>query len=303
MKIRTLIFVSALVLTPLLSASGIICSLGVGSSSPVAYATGCGSTFAYTNTFDWASLNPAPLTATSGPTYQSAKNPHMADTPWTATSGDETVSALLAANGGSAFMQLDGNTAFVYTGVSRLAPTGYRSASGSDTAVQLGFSTINAADPTMWSYGETLLTEQDGDAPITISFAHPVSGVEFQISTLSSPNFIATLVAYSSNGTVLGTFVLNTNGTNVGGTCASLKLAPGAPCTTPAPWIGITDDELHLGAGMIAKVAIYTNVPGFAIGTMDMVETPEPCAFLFAAAGLGLVIWRYRKVAFGARRS
>jgi len=301
MKIRTLIFVSALTLTPILSANTFLCTLAVGNNSPVAYSTGCGSSFAYTNTFDWASLNPSPLGVTSGPTYQSSTNPHLSTNPWTGTDGNETVSAALS-NHGSDFMQLDGNTAFVYAGVTAFTPTGYMSASGSDTAVQLGFPTINAADPVLWSYGETLLTEQNGDSPLTISFSHPVSGVEFQISTLSSPNFIATLVAYGANGTVLGTYVLNTNGTNVGGTCASLKSAPGAPCTNPAPYIGITDDELHLGSGMIAKVAVYTNVPGFAIGTMDIIATPEPAAFLLAAVGLGLVMWRKRRPSLASRR-
>jgi hypothetical protein len=215
--------------------------------------------------------------------------------PWTATGSGETVSASLSPDGGNPYLQLDGNTAWVYTGVSRLAPTGWQTASGSDTAVQLGFATASTTDPTAWSYGETLLTEPNGAAPITIDLSHPVLGIGFQISTLSNPDFIATLIAYSATGQVLGTFVLNTNGTGVGGPCVALKASPTATCSTAAPFIGITQDELGLGAGLIAKVQIFTNAPGFAIGSMDLIETPEPSVMLLAAAGLGLMFWHCRK--------
>lgn len=301
MKIRTLIVVSALMLPAALSADGLLCSLSVGTSSPVAYSAGCGSAFASTNTFDWGALNPTPLGPTSGPTYQSKTNLDLGGTPWSGTGSGETVTASLTPDGGKPYLQLDGNTAWVYTGVSRLSPTGWQSASGSDTAVQLGFATASTTDPTAWSYGETLLAEPNGAAPITIDFSHPVSGVGFQISTLSNPDFIATLVAYSSTGQVLGTFVLNTNGTGVGGPCVALKASPIATCSTAAPFIGITDDELGLGAGMIAKVQVYTNAPGFAIGSMDLIETPEPSVLLLAAAGLGLMVWRRRKAGNGTR--
>jgi hypothetical protein len=298
MKIRTLGVALALVVSPFASANAILCNLDAGNGSPLP-AAGCNSVFAYTNTFDWASLNPSPLGPTSGPTYVAGANPDIGGMPWAGTSSGETVTASLTPDNGTPYLQLDGNTAFVYTGVSRHSPTGYSPAT-SETAVQLGFPTIDPDNPILWYYGETLLAEPNGAAPITIAFSNPVSGVGLQLSTINSPDFIATLVAYSSTGQTLGTFVLNTNGTGVGGTCGSLFNSPGAPCSTPAPFIGITDRELNLGAGMIAKVAVYTNVPDFAIGTMDLIETPEPSGLLLAAVGLGLVAWRRRKVARAA---
>jgi hypothetical protein len=307
MKIRLLLLVFVLGFPAILPASGILCSLGIGSSTPISFTTGCDQPISFTNTFDWATLNPQPLSSSSGPTYESGLNPDFGGTPWSATQGPETVTAMISAGGTyPPYLQLDGNTAWVYNPSNPVNLNGYVYASAYNNAVALGFSTIDPAHPTAWYFGETLLTEQNPDnnspVPISVSFSHPVDGVGFQISTLSDPNFIATLIAYDAQGNVLGTFILNTNGTNVGGTCASLYNSPGAPCTTPAPWIGITDDELHLGANMIARVTILTNMPNFAIGTLEYnyIQTPEPSTFLFSAALLGFGVWRARRKKAGA---
>jgi hypothetical protein len=300
MRTRTPVTLLFLFFPALLPADGILCSLGLGNASPISFATGCNTQLGFTNTFDWATLNPSPLSSSSGPTYQSATNPHTGSTPWSATSEGETVSATLTPSGNfPPYLQLDGNTAWVYNPQARISDNGYVYASAYNTAVALGFPTVNSAHPVAWYFGETLLTQQDpspdAPTPISVSFSRPVSGVGFQIDTLSDPNFMATLIAYGASGQILGTYVIDTNGTNVGGPCASLYSSPGAPCATPAPWIGITDDELHLGANMISRITIVTNVPNFAIGTMGLMETPEPSTLVLVGAFLGLAAWRSRK--------
>jgi hypothetical protein len=324
MKIRMLVVLSALVLPAGLSANSVLCYLATGTNtintSLDGFTSNCNTAFTNnTGSFDWANLNPATLSSTSGPTYESTSNPYTilgnvnsaaGTNPWSGTSGGETVSTDLGPgyNGGAQTLELDGNTYWVWNGssyVEALDQPGY----GNTQA--LGFPTIAPGSENAWQLGETLLVEPNGYGPVDISLSTPVSGVGFQISSLSQDlSFQVTLVAYNSTGTQLGTVQLNTNNVADTGPCyGAMEASVGATCSYSAPFIAITDAELGLSAiaaNEIASVTVTSNVNSFAIGTLDMgnygTTTPEPSAWLLAVAGIGLLVWRSRKTAVAVKR-
>jgi len=305
-KACLLIAAGVLFLPKTLPANSFICTVSTA-TGPLPSAA-CGTGLSGNSTaFDWSSLNPQQLGPMSGPTYQSSSNPHTGTAPWTGTSAGETVAvAMEDPPGSSPYLQLDGNTAWVYAPSEPISQMwdGYIPASYLDTSVQLGFPTINPANPIPWYFGETVLTENNtgtsGDVPIDITFSQAVNAVGFQISTLSSPNFMATLMAYDAKGNFLGSVVLNGDGG--GGPCTMMANSPpGTPCSNTSPFISISDDQLHLASNLIKSIKVYTTNGDFALGTLYFEEAPltstapEPSAALLVLAGLGAVVYRRRR--------
>ncbi len=130
-----------------------------------------------------------------------------------------------------------------------------------------------------------------GPPEITLTFSQALAYVSFQVSSASSANFTAQLLAFNSQGQ-MGTFqVTDTGG---GGNCPGLALSTPQPCNDAAliqffdPNDSITSVEL----------VMLTDFSGVLIDSLEVAPTvPEPGGALpLAAAGfLALAYWKKRR--------
>ncbi|MGO9262155.1 MAG: hypothetical protein ACLQU1_38515 [Bryobacteraceae bacterium] len=130
-----------------------------------------------------------------------------------------------------------------------------------------------------YQFGDPLLGAVgtgSSNAEMTFSFNQLLDGVAFQVSSATNADFIATLDAYDSSGDLLGVYQLDTNGTGVGGTCATLTNIPPVPCND-APVIQFYDPD-----GRIASVVLAVNdntglfVDGLSLMNDPPNGAPEP---------------------------
>jgi hypothetical protein len=162
------------------------------------------------------------------------------------------------------------------------------------------FNSVTSSSTPTPPYGDNLLGilapggPSPGYAEVNLSFAAPLSFVEFQVSSESDANFTATLVAYDASGNILGTYTVNDTGT--GGTCASLEQANPQVCSPGAPYVQFYDSKDN-----IASVELTINdTTGAYIDTLETasVSVPEPSSFvMFGIAGLALV-WAAKRGKF-----
>lgn len=130
-------------------------------------------------------------------------------------------------------------------------------------------------------------------ADMTMTFSQALYGVSFEVGSSSRSDFVATLYAYGASGNLLGVYVVNTNGTGVGGVCSGLStLSPDpVPCNN-APVIQFDDPE-----GRIKSVVLTVNDTGGlfidsmlldVFGGSDPTSTPEPATA--PLIGIGLIV-------------
>jgi hypothetical protein len=148
------------------------------------------------------------------------------------------------------------------------------------------------------------LVETLGGAPLTISFATPVTSVGFMVSARSLANFSATLQAYDSAGDLLGTYVLTAMG--LGGICSGLSdFSTGnpQPCTdsdgnyySPAPFIAFLGQNND-----ISKLVLSTNdstgllIDQMYVDQMFGQQVPEPETLILFGSGLCVFAWLLRR--------
>jgi hypothetical protein len=162
------------------------------------------------------------------------------------------------------------------------------------------FNTVTNSNSSTPPYGDNLLGilapdgPSPGNAEVNLSFAQPLSFVEFQVTAQSDANFTATLVAYDSFGNILGTYTVNDSGT--GGTCASLEQPNPQVCSPAAPYVQFYDPQDN-----IASVELTINDPtGAYIDALEAasVSVPEPSSLvMFSIAGVAL-IWAAKRGTF-----
>lgn len=147
-------------------------------------------------------------------------------------------------------------------------------------------------------FGDDLVGVRGG-SPLTINFATPVTSAGFLVSARTLLNFSATLQAYDSMGSLLGTYAIVATG--LGGVCAGLAdFSTGSPqpCTLdnayygPAPFIGFT-----ALSPSIAKLVLQTNDSnGLFIDQMYFTEgVPEASSVVLVSGGLSLLVWLRRR--------
>ena len=135
------------------------------------------------------------------------------------------------------------------------------------------------------AYGDALLGATGGsysgsdDAQLTLNFSQTIYGIAFDVSSASNANFIATLDAYDTMGDLLGVYQVNTNSTNVGGTCSTLTSTPNPiPCNN-APLIQFYDPE-----GRVASIVLTVNdtnglyIDELGLTTLASVWNSDPAA-------------------------
>jgi len=141
-------------------------------------------------------------------------------------------------------------------------------------------------------YGDNLLGivqptgSSDADTTATISFQQTLGFVEFQVSDMdpNAVNFTADLIAYDSNGAVLGIYqVIDTGG---GGACAGLEDTAGPQPCNDAPVL-----QFYAPQGNIASVELVMSDPTGALidtmsGVVGFAAVPEPSSFM--AFGIGI---------------
>jgi hypothetical protein len=136
-----------------------------------------------------------------------------------------------------------------------------------------------------------------GGAPLTITFATPVTSAGFMISARTLSDFSATLQAFDAQNNLIGTYAIVAGG--LGGTCAGLTAFVNnmpQPCTgdnafsSPAPFIGFVAP----GNQMIASLVLQTN-DNTGLFIDQMYGVPEPSTTILVSGGLGLLAWLLRR--------
>jgi len=307
MKLRTLIVVSALFLPGVVSAASLVCTFN---SDPLSCLTP--SSYAFTDSLLWTS---------AGSAYESAAGMSVGTTPmnnsalaisWTGTSVDATNSVTITDMGG--VIGRADEAPWVYAGPPVSGWTQPGTNGIPNLLVFQGpflFSTstvVMAADSTTHDVGTALVENMSNADPDTLTFSENLTAFGVDISSLGNvTDFTATLVAYDSSHDVLGTYTLDTNGTKVGGTCASLGKSPshgGAGCND-APFIAIGGTGWQISYVVISVTNDATGKPvGFALdGPLfsEGPQVPEPGAWLLAACGLAAMVWHRRRTIGRAR--
>jgi hypothetical protein len=179
--------------------------------------------------------------------------------------------------------------------------------SGHFAAPNLPSTTAPFATPTVGELGGLFgddLVGTLGGAPLTISFATPVTSAGFMVTARSLANFTATLQAYDSAGALLGTYILTAMG--LGGACSGLgdfSTGNPQPCTdstssyySPAPFIGFLGQNND-----ISTLVLQTNDnTGLFIDQMYVDESfgpqvPEPETLILFGSGLCVFAWLLRR--------
>jgi hypothetical protein len=151
------------------------------------------------------------------------------------------------------------------------------------------FNTVTSQTTPTPPYGDSLLGiiepfgANPGPAQVTLSFAQTLSFVEFQVTSAVNSDFTATLVAFDTNGAILGTYVVTDSGT--GGACASLNQGPPVPCTPTSPFV-----QFYNSQDLIASVELTVNdTAGAYIDTLQTASSVAPEPSSFAALGIGIL--------------
>lgn len=142
--------------------------------------------------------------------------------------------------------------------------------------------------------GPTAANGKAGNTPLVFTFSTPVSGVGFNISTVSgstddiNTNFLAELDAYSGT-TLLGSYFLTANG--LGGYCPTVESFISNPSAcNDAPFIGFTSSTRDITSVTVDAIDSTGNF-GFLLANMvandpDIPATPEPGEFLLCGSGM-----------------
>jgi hypothetical protein len=221
----------------------------------------------------------------------------------TATADDNQVSIQLAPNyqgGATAVYRVD-DAALEWTG-SSWYPTVF--ANPAVAGFQGHFNSVGPAVPPPNTPPGDSLIELTSGGPLELTFADSVSGVWFEIASLSgnaNTLFVAEVQAFDGL-TPIGTYTLTESGAyGSGGVCPSLANVPPTPCDD-APYVGFYDPE-----GRITSIYISVFNPsnlaapiGFAIDSLEIdnaavIGIPEPGMPLMIGGGLAALALYRRK--------
>jgi hypothetical protein len=149
-------------------------------------------------------------------------------------------------------------------------------------------------------YGDNLLGalappgSSNGNPQITFTFGETLSYIQFQVSSVSSADFVAQLLVFDSLNNQLGTFQVTDIGD--GGNCPGLAQTPPQPCNSaPLIWFNDPNDS-------IAKVELilFNDTSGVYIDQLGLASIPEPSSWALTAAGLiaAAYVWKRRQARF-----
>jgi hypothetical protein len=260
-------------------AASVVCSMQMGNSGPF-YSQDCNQAMLTpTSAMSWANVLPATGGLVPGPLSSSIN-------------GDPFV---IASN--ADFEGLD-NTALAWNG-SSWVPAFLMTPSGTFGG-HFNSETTPPGPAPEGVLGDNLLGAvaapgtNNPNTTVTLTFMQTLSFVEFQVSNLqgANSNFTAELVAYDSNGHVLGTYqVVDTGG---GGQCMGLGNTAGPQPCNNAPYVQFYDPS-----DRIASVELVMNdTAGALLDTLSVAgdpPVPEPSSAGLLAIGILLV-------AFAAKR-
>ena len=236
-----------------------------------------------------------------------AANQGLHSGPW--TTSNTAINVTLSSAG---LLQRSDNTAFAWDGVEwtlpSLVPGGANISTfagrfaAPDLPCLVGPPTCNYAGTdvglTGGQFGDYLVGVIGG-APLTISFATPVTSAGFLVSARTLLDFTATLQAYDSQNNLIGTYAIVAGG--LGGTCAGLTAFINGmpqPCTgdnayyAPAPFIGFVAPPNQLITRLVLQT---TDNSGLFLDRMYFSAVPEPSTVLLTGGGFGLLAWLLRR--------
>jgi hypothetical protein len=223
--------------------------------------------------------------------------------PW--TTSNQAVNVTLTSAG---LLQRSDNTAFAWDGTEWTLPSlitpGISTFAGHFAAPNLpcvaGPPTCSYATAdvglTGGQFGDDLVGVVGG-APLTITFATPVTSAGFLVSARTLSDFTATLQAFDAQNNLIGTYAIVATG--LGGTCAGLTTflnGSPQPCTgdnayfAPSPFIGFVAPPNEQIARLVLQTSDNT---GFFID--QMYGVPEPSGMVLVSGGLGLFAWLLRR--------
>ena len=223
--------------------------------------------------------------------------------PW--TTSNQAINVTLTSAG---LLQRADNTAFAWDGAEWTLPSlitsNISTFAGRFAAPNLpclaGPPTCSYATPdvglTGGQFGDNLVGVVGG-APLTITFATPVTSAGFQVSARTLLDFSATLQAYDAQNNLIGTYAIVATG--LGGTCAGLTAFLNGnpqPCTgdnayfAPAPFIGFVAPPNE----QIARLVLQTN-DNTGLFLDEIYGVPEPSGMVLVSGGLGLLAWLLRR--------
>jgi hypothetical protein len=257
--------------------------------------SGCYSSasFSFTESLDWAAAYGSADTAHNP---NAVYNPVVSG-PWNAvTAGGLTVGATLGPgySGTQSTIARVDNFQMVFLGGSwQFAPF-----AGYSTYALYGGMFNAQPNPGAGDPGDHLLFTNHGQGPLELNFSSGISGAMFRISTPTTGDVNATVMAYSvENPTLLDTPIMTytINATNAAGPCVTLIGSPPVPCDL-APYIGVQG----LNGNIRSLVISSPDTAGILIDTLYLDEfssaAPEPgtCGLLVGALAL-LVLARRRQ--------
>jgi hypothetical protein len=266
-------------------ATSVICSMQTGISGPFANQDCNQALTSPTSSLSWGNV----LSATSG----------LVPGPLSSSIGGDNFSV----TSNSDFEGLD-NTMLAWNG-SSWVPTFLMSTVGTFGG-HFNSETTPSGPPPEGVLGDKLLGAvaapgtSNANTTVTLTFAQTLSFVEFQVSSMdgtANTNFTAELIAYDSNGHILGTYqVVDTAG---GGQCAGLANTAGPQPCNDAPFVQFYDPEDN-----IASVELIMNdTAGALLDTLDVAgaaAVPEPSSAALFAFGILLAVWAAKRGRLGA---
>jgi hypothetical protein len=297
---RSLILTTALILgiATQAAASSMVCSSAVGASTSFTALPSCSPMFSPTAMLDWGSPVNGSMTGSNmgglGPatrTYAGGSWPEALGT------------TLNAAVDGDAFtivsndqLERADNTELAWNG-SGWAPALFVDGTNSYFAGHFNAPTTPTSQP---KFGDNLLGAlapsggDNGPPTITLHFATALAYIAFQVSSASSANFTAELLAFNSSGVQIGTYQVSDTGG--GGFCAGLAHNPPQPCDD-APLIQFYDPSTSIAS---VELIMLNDDSGVFIDELMVAPIPEPVSSSLVALGLLATLWaaKYKKVKF-----
>ncbi len=129
----------------------------------------------------------------------------------------------------------------------------------------------------------------NGPPTITLKFATALSYVAFQVSSASTPNFTAQLLAFNAAGVQIGTYQVTDTG--AGGLCSGLSHNPPQPCDD-APLIQFYDPTVSIAS---VELIMTNDLSGVYIDEVMTAPIPEPLSAGLVALGLLLMFWAAKR--------